>query len=53
MIRCSKCKRQTRANEPTGSYDILAYRDKKKKELGTEIVKSVKTCMKCSGVKIK
>jgi len=53
MMRCSKCKKQTIANEPTGSYSILKYIDRKKKELGTRIVKTFKTCMKCSGEVIK
>jgi len=53
MIKCSKCKRQTKANEPTGTYNILKYVDKKQKQLGTRIVKTFQTCMKCSGEVIK
>jgi len=50
MITCQKCNKLTKLNESTGILSTIVYiRDKEKNIIGTRILKSIKTCMKCSG----
>lgn len=48
MIKCSICKKQTNSKKPTGSYNVIIYRNPVKKSEGTTLKSSVRTCMICN-----
>lgn len=52
MLKCPFCKRQTARGEPTGKFVTLVKIEYPNGIIGNRILKEVKCCTNCSGMKM-
>lgn len=52
MLKCPFCKKQTARGEPTGKLVTLIKVEYSNGTIGNRILKEVKCCINCSGMKM-